>query len=105
MPRGASSLTTLTEINWIIAAPTLDFVRISQNRANSGAHRDSGTGIKGVYWSKSIGKYVAHIMVNRKATHLGVFTNKKMAGKAYRRAELQNFKEFAHKSRRSTSPA
>jgi hypothetical protein len=50
---------------------------------------------KGVYWNTGCNKWLAKIGVNRKRIHLGVFACEKEAAKAYNRAAIKYFGEFA----------
>lgn len=44
-----------------------------QNCLNRGLRRNNTSGVKGVSWSKRAQKWLAHITVNRKIMHLGLF--------------------------------
>jgi hypothetical protein len=68
----------------------------AQNGANQGKPSTNTSGYKGVHWDKCNKKWVAQIRVNRKATHLGYFTNIEDAAATYQAAARQYFGEFAH---------
>ncbi|HXJ73987.1 MAG TPA: AP2 domain-containing protein [Candidatus Dormibacteraeota bacterium] len=40
---------------------------------NRGLRQDNKSGVKGVSWSKKAGRWLAHVTVNKKALHLGLF--------------------------------
>lgn len=50
---------------------------------------------KGISWSKSRGKWKAHIQVDKKELHLGYFALKETAAATYDAAALKHYKEFA----------
>lgn len=50
---------------------------------------------KGVYWKKSLNKWVSQIRIGDKRKHLGCFTSEIEAAKAYNDAALKHFAEFA----------
>ena len=66
----------------------------SQNMANTKAHKDSLTGVKGVYFDKNRQKFAARIHVNGNCIQLGAFCELKEAKAAYAEASLQYFEEF-----------
>lgn len=66
-----------------------------QNSANTGAHRDSLSGIKGVSWNKQRQKWNAKICVGGKRIHLGSFFIKEDAASAYREASLKHHGEYS----------
>lgn len=69
---------------------------ISQNRMNSRIMSKYNTsGYRGVYWHKQHGKWNARIQVNKKGIHLGLFTDKIEAAKAYDIAAVEHHGEFA----------
>jgi hypothetical protein len=60
----------------------LRVVTRAQNSQNlNGAHKDSKSGIRGVYWQKNLNKWQAQICINRERIHLGTFTDKAEAEK------------------------
>lgn len=65
-----------------------------QNQANSRCSSNNKTGFKGVYWSKSHGKYAAKINPDRRQIHLGVFESPEDAHEAYAVAAKKYFGEF-----------
>jgi hypothetical protein len=68
------------------------------NQINRGANINNKLGIKGIAKSKTIGKYIARIMVNGKNIHLGTFNTLENAIKARKEAEEKYFGEFAYKN-------
>ena len=66
-----------------------------QNAANTAAHRDSQSGVKGVHWSISRRRWVASIGVNGRVIQLGRFTSMEAAKMAYAAAAEKHFGEFA----------
>ena len=67
---------------------------IADNSRNTSPSKNSSTGIVGVKLSPA-GKYVAHIMVNRKHITLGTFERIDEAAEARKQAELLYFGEFS----------
>jgi hypothetical protein len=67
----------------------------SQNQANSRIRKDNSSGSKGVIWERRRQKWEAQIRVNGKRRHLGYFTCKEEAARAYAAAAKQAFGEFA----------
>jgi hypothetical protein len=69
----------------------------SQNGANANkCRRGASSRFRGVSWHKRIGKWGAHIGVNRKLIHLGYFAEELDAARAYDAAAREHFGEFAH---------
>ena len=68
----------------------------SQNRANRGAQRNNTSGFKGVCWSNWAEKWVVNIQVKGKQKHVGYFEDKHSAARAYNRAALKHYGQFAH---------
>ena len=64
----------------------LRIVTNSQNMANTFAHTDNASGLKGVSWSKAAKKWKAQIQVGGKHFYLGVFDEKEEAYKAFCKA-------------------
>ncbi len=67
----------------------------SQNAANCGVNSKNTSGFKGVTWSKEKRKWATRIRVNLKRWHLGYFKSLHDAAKAYDRAAIKFFGEFA----------
>lgn len=72
----------------------LRLVTKSQNMMNRGLQKNSISGYVGVSKHKQ-GKWRAYIKVNRKQIHIGMFTDKKEAAKAYNEAAKHYHGEFA----------
>lgn len=66
---------------------------VSQNGANRDKQVRNTTGYKGVF--KNHSKWIARITVMNKRFHLGNFSNKESAARAYDAAALVHFGEFA----------
>ena len=66
-----------------------------ENNRNKGLKSTNKSGYKGVYFHSKSGKWSAQIRVNYKAIYLGLFNNKIDAAKAYDKAALDNFGQFA----------
>ena len=66
-----------------------------QNSFNMGLNSNNTTGFKGVSWKKKAKKFVAYIQLDYKKIHLGYFLNKIIAARAYDRAAIKYFGEFA----------
>jgi hypothetical protein len=67
----------------------------SQNQANQRLSKNNTSGYKGVVWHSGANKWMARIVVHRKGIYLGIFIDKLEAVKAYRRAAVEYFGEFA----------
>jgi len=67
----------------------------SQNCANRALFRTSTSGFKGVSWHKHTKKWVARIRVHDKLIALGYFKDPTDGARAYNRAALEHFGEFA----------
>lgn len=70
----------------------------SENQRNTIAHRDSKSGLKGVSFDVSRGRWVAKICVHGKNKQLGRFPSKEEACEAYRKAAIAVHGEFARTS-------
>ena len=66
-----------------------------QNSFNRVVSTRSSTGIKGVFYDKERGKYVARIQVGETYKNLGRFDTVEEAAKAYAAAAEKHYKEFA----------
>lgn len=66
-----------------------------QNMANRAPGRNNTSGYKGVHWKRSERKWVASIGVNGRQKHLGLFADPAEAARAYNRAAVEAFGEFA----------
>ena len=68
----------------------------SQNAANRrGLSVNNTSGFRGVTWDKQCTKWRARLDVNGKRHHLGLFSAKEDAAKAYKKAATQQFGQFA----------
>jgi hypothetical protein len=69
----------------------------SQNMHNRRLRqKNNKSGYKGVHWLARTKRWVAEIRVNGKSRHLGYFTEKTDAARAYDTAAAECFGEFAH---------
>jgi hypothetical protein len=73
----------------------LRFCTISQNGMNMSKPKHNTSGFKGVYWSKRNNKWAAKLNVNKKQVHIGFFTDKLDAAKAYNNKAQELFGQFA----------
>lgn len=64
---------------------------VHADRKNTKKHKDNVSGFKGVSWHKAAGKWAAKI----RNKHLGLFTSKEEAARAYDAAAKILFGEFA----------
>lgn len=67
----------------------------SQNQANAFWSTNT-SGFKGVSWQPSRGKWIAMITVDNKKKNLGRYNTRAEAAKAYRRAAIEAWGEFAN---------
>lgn len=67
----------------------------SENLRNQQVRSANTSGYKGVCWDKWAGKWKAAIRISGKLHHLGRFHTPEAAAKAYDKAALQHFGEFA----------
>ncbi len=63
----------------------------TQNQGNRGLDRDNRSGVKGVYWHKKSGKWMARVG----RVYVGIFENLTDAARAYNAAAQEHFGEFA----------
>lgn len=73
----------------------LRFATPSQNAANSKRHKSNKSGYKGVFTHKQSGRWLAHIRINGKSTHVGIFDCPKEAHEAYMKAAREHYGDFA----------
>lgn len=66
-----------------------------QNRANAGRVRRNSSGLKGVTWHKSSGKWLSTITKDGIRYYLGLYQHKKRAAVAHDRAALALHGQFA----------
>ena len=71
----------------------------SQNQANKAMRRDNTSGVKGVSWDRSRGKWHASITVSGRIKNLGRFEEIETAAAAYAEAARQFHGEFARPER------
>lgn len=67
----------------------------AQNQANRQRDRANTSGFKGVSWCRRTGKWRAYITVAGRFQHLDRFSDPREAARAYNRAALMHFGEFA----------
>ena len=87
----------IDHINGIKSDNRLDNLREAtrtENSYNSKAHKDSETGIKGVYYNKLNNNYRAQIRYNGKTIALGTFKTVEEAAEAYNQVAVELHKEF-----------
>lgn len=68
----------------------------AQNMLNRRVYKNNKTGFKGVEWRPEKNKFVARIRADNKKIHLGYFTDKVEAAKAYNTAAIKYHGEFAN---------
>lgn len=73
----------------------------SQNQMNKGKQKNNKSGVVGVGWHKTSGKWAAYIAVDNKQIHLGLFDNFEDAVKARKEAEDKYFGEFSYDNSQS----
>ena len=61
----------------------------SLNAINSSKSRGKTSKYRGVFFNKRVGKFTARIKVDGKAKHLGFFSDEKLAGEAYLKAQKE----------------
>lgn len=67
----------------------------SENNKNLKKRKSNTSGYKGVFYIKSVDKWMAQIMKDYKGIYLGLFKNKDDAAKAYNNKATELFGEFA----------
>jgi hypothetical protein len=67
----------------------------AHNVMNSRIRSNNSSGYKGASWSKGCNKWIAYIRHNGKQIHLGLFTCLVKAAKAYDKAAIEHFGEYA----------
>ena len=82
----------------------LRLVTHAQNQRNFKKFKTNTSGYKGVAWHKARRKWRAYIVLNAKQRHLGLFTSKIRAAKAYDEAARKLFGEFAHLNFKKEQP-
>lgn len=67
----------------------------SQNKANSCSHINSSSIYKGVFWSTKNRRWISQIYKKYKKTHLGSFVSEREAARAYDKAAVRKYGQFA----------
>jgi hypothetical protein len=67
----------------------------SQSHAHKGKQKNNKTGYKGVSWYEKGGYYQATIRAKGKSIYLGIYRDPILAAKAYDRAAIEYYGEFA----------
>lgn len=66
-----------------------------QNKFNTAKQKNNTSGYKGVSWHKGCGKWISHITIDGRVIHLGYFSDKNDAARAYDCAAIRHHGEFA----------
>lgn len=69
-----------------------------ENARNVPMKRNNTSGVVGVSWDRTRGKWLAHIKVNRKFVNLGWHSTKEAAASARAAGERRYFKEYAYRA-------
>ena len=96
---GADLIDHIDHINhkvWDNRKHNLRPATVSQNNMNKILSSNNTSGVTGVGWHKTKGKWRAYIVVNKKQIHLGDYNNFKDAVKARKDAEEKYFGEFSY---------
>jgi hypothetical protein len=75
----------------------LRIVTQQQNEMNRSKNKNNKSGVIGVCWYKRDNKWRAHIALNNKDIHLGLFDDLEEACKARKDAEIKYYGEFRNK--------
>ena len=67
----------------------------SENQMNSNKQSNNTSGYKGVSWHHLTNKWLVALRINKKKTHIGLFTCLIKAAKAYDEAARKHYGEFA----------
>ena len=67
----------------------------SENQANIGKRSNTSSSFIGVVWDKQNKKWRARININKRITHLGLFSNELDAARAFNNAAIIHHGEFA----------
>jgi hypothetical protein len=68
----------------------------SNNGINRGLNKNNKSGFKGVFFNKKLGKWNAVLKVDYLRKHLGTFNTAELAGRAYNKAAVKYFGDFAY---------
>lgn len=66
-----------------------------ENQRNKRCYKNNTSGIKGVSWDRSAGKWIARLKVPERYLHLGYFSEKGAAAAAYAEAANKHYGDFA----------
>lgn len=67
----------------------------SENMRNATIRRSSRSGLKNVTWSNQCKKWVVHLTLNERLTHIGVFEDKELAALVALEARDKYYGQFA----------